>query len=219
MMDAKVEDKHLLTQLEVNVQHNSAIGAGDVISICPSPSFGTGDFNRIGARITPKYLYVKGSIAVVRTGMVINRPIGLRVLAFNQNDVKNYDDSGNVETGLLLRGFAGSSVAYDGGIAHHLLPMNDELFKKIYDKTFKLSEQNSANAFGAEGSDTRGSEIHFSFKVKCPKTLKYDNASTHANNFAPFMAIGYCFLDGTTPDIASTNVLVNTIAHLKYEDA
>lgn len=219
-MDEKVEDKHLITTLENLQLHNSAISSGDVISIMPVPVLGTNDYNRIGAKITPKYLVVKGTISVIRAGMVINRPIGLRVIAFNQRDVKSYTASGSVQTGALLRSANGGSQSYDGTLLNHLLPLNDELFSRISDKTYKLDQQSSNGTGGDfEGTNTRTSVIAFSFKVKCPKTLKFDNTSAFPNNHAPFMAVGYCFLDGTSADITSTNVQVTSYAHLKYEDA
>jgi len=217
-MDAKVEDKHLITHLENAVQHNSAITSPDIISICPVPVLGTNDFQRIGSKITPKYLRVSGVISCVYTDMGVNHPIMARVIAFKQNNVKSYASSASVSVANLLRGINGLSQGYNGDPLSDLLPLNDELFTRIYDRKFKLSRMRS-NLLAVEGSDMNVSQVRFSFKVKCPKTLKFDDTSAFYNNFAPFMGIGYCYEDGTPADLLATPVQVSSIAHLKFEDA
>jgi len=216
MMDKKIEDKQIIFPMEEAVGHNSAISNADLDACLPIVSLGTGDWQRIGARISPKSLVVRGTVYIFSRDMDINRPLEVRLLGFTQNDLRNCGQVADIDTANLLRGFNGTTVSYDGTIGRQVLPLNDELFKKLFDKKIKLSEQLAGTY---EGTDMRTSAYHYSFKIKCPKYLKYDNVDNYPNNFAPFMAVGYTYLDGTVPDELVANVYNDSHCHLKYEDA
>jgi len=216
MMDAKIEDKQIIFQMEAAVGHNSAISNADLDACLPIVSLGTGDWNRIGARISPKSLVVRGTVYITSRDMDINRPIEVRLLGFTQNDLRNCAQVADVDTANLLRGFNGATVPYDGTLTNQTFPINDELFKRLFDKKIKLSEQIAGTY---EGADFRTSAYHYSFKIKCPKYLKYDGTDNYPNNFAPFMAVGYTYLDGSAPDEVLANVHNESHCHLKYEDA
>jgi len=62
--------------------------------------------------------------------------------------------------------------------------------------------------------------FNFSLKVK-NKLLRYDSAvgsDVEPTNYAPFICLGYTFLDGTSPDTVSTNVSLSYDSVLTYED-
>jgi len=221
MMDKKIEDKQIIFPMEVSVYHNSTITPGDLDAMLPIVSPGVGDFQRVGVRISPKSLVVRGTIYLAERDMDVNHPIEVRLLGFTQNDIRNCGSVASINTGNLLRGYSGATTDYDGTIQHQILPMNNKLFKKIFDKKIKLSEQiSSPSLLGTDNpADVRTSAYHYSFKVKCPKVLKYDGTDNYPNNFAPFMAVGYCYLDGTLPDSVSANVYNDSHCHLIYEDA
>jgi len=217
MMDKRIEDKQIIFPMEVRVHHNSTITPADLDAMLPIVSPGVGDFERVGVRISPKSLVVRGTIYIAESDMDINRPIEVRLLGFTQNDIRNCASVSSVNTGNLLRGYSGATTDYDGTLSHQILPLNNKLFKKIFDKKIKLSEQYSGGVDSP--ADVRTSAYHYSFKVKCPKVLKYDGTDNYPNNFAPFMAVGYCYLDGTAPESVLANVYNDSHCHLIYEDA
>jgi len=223
VLDRKVEDKHIIFQLDNLTNHNSAIsGAGDVVPLVGQIASGAGSEQRIGDRISPKFLRVSGVLTMNPGSMISSyEPIVVRVVAYRQNDVNVGSAAGAVDTGSLLRDTSGGTGArgFTGIASDFLLPMNDDKFRKIYDRQFVLSPQD-AMATGGAPVPMPAITKKYSFKVKLPKQFKYDaNTGNWANNFAPFMSIGYGYVDGRAPDVVGTAIINTAVSHLQYEDA
>lgn len=225
VLDRKVEDKHVIFRLDNLTAHNSAIGgAGDVVPLIQQIPTGTGSEGRIGDRIVPKFLNVSGVVSLAQ-GLDRNSisPIMVRVVAYRQNDVNVGSQNSSVDTASLFRDTQGGTGArgFTGIPGDLLLPMNDDKFKKIYDRQFQLSPQLLGPAGNATTSIPMTNVMRkYAFKVKLPKQFKYDtNTGDWANNFAPFMSIGYAYVNGQVPDTTTTLIVNTAVAHLVYEDA
>lgn len=224
-----MENKTIVKQI-TNDAHNSSIGTGDCYPLIPAIPQGTDDWQRIGDKIKPKYLKVTchghlvadpvGGSPGITAGPQLNGvagqvPIMVRVIAFTQNDIKAASSGANVDVGQLLRGDNGAGTYFNGYTTDLLRPVNTDKFKVLKDKKFELVP--------CPGHTQDGQYklfYQFSFKVKCPATLKYDNNSVNLpNNFAPFISVGYAYVNGQSPDTVATPLSFGVTSHMVFEDA
>lgn len=218
MMDKRIEDKEITFRCQPATPHNSAIGVNDYASVLGQIPNGVLDFQRIGDKIMPKYLRVTGKVGIDVSSMTLNAPIEVRVIAFTQQGLTDYSNTGSLaDPSDLLRGPGGTLVPYDGTIGNHLLPINKVGFRKYFDKKFKLNIIDAQTT--GQGVATTSSSASFSFKIKCPKYLKFDAGVNWPNNFAPYLAVGFCYLDQATPAVVVTPVVCDAVASLVFEDA
>lgn len=228
MMDKKTENKRVGFQVESNVRHNSPIGAADCVpligQITPIDSaVGNNDQQRIGDRIKPKSLKVRGVLALAPDVAQSIQPIFVRVLLLAQKDIKVGSSiiAGNVDAAHLLSpdyntGPGADQVPYSGGTASVFRPVNTDKFRVYYDKVFKLCGATNVTVQN-ELSCVRWS--HTFKKDKLPSALTYDAGNGDwANNFAPFLAIGYSYADGTAPDLVTTRVVSHCDSYLSYDE-
>lgn len=222
VLDRKIEDKHIIFRLDDLTPHNSAISVpGDVVPLIQQIAVGAGSEGRIGDRITPKSLRVSGVVSLDDADAILQyEPLTVRIVAYRQNDVNVGSANAQVDTASLFRDTQGGTGArgFTGIPSDLLVPMNDDKFRKIFDRQYTLYPQ--VTAAGASLVPMPGYQRKYSFKVKLPKQLKYDNATGDwANNFAPFMSIGYAYCGNRAPDTITTLIRNTAVAHLQYEDA
>lgn len=212
--------------LENAVLHNSPIGAGDIVSLIAPIATGTASYQRVGDKITPKSLTVKGVLSM--SGETPNnKPILARVLILAQKSLRGtYDvDAGQVKTGELLRpnilDAPNDQIPYQGRTQDIMAPINTDLFRVYYDKTFVLAPSVNPDT-GTDGVEQNPAIVRrwgYRFK-KLPAGLSYDETSQDTpNNFAPFFCVGYAFADGTAPDSVQTRLVSTAESYLQYEDA
>jgi len=227
MIAGNNENKVIGYDMERNVFHNSAITTADCIPLIPEISpidsaVGNTAQQRMGDKIKPKTLTVKGVVALVPdVGTIQN--ILVRVVLLSQKTTKLGSQvlAGGVNTGQLLRpGIAGlgtDQVPFLGNAQELNYSINKDLFKVYMDKTFMLT----ASLPGANGVAQPIASARWSYTFKSlPVALTFDEAhGDWPNNFAPFYAIGYAFADGTAPDVISTRVKTNTYSKFEFEDA
>lgn len=229
MLDKRLENKAIGNVVEDNVSHNSGIGAGDcepiiapIAQLDTTTGFSSAT-QRVGDKITPKSLRVKGVVSLDPTLQDTTQPFYVRILVLAQKDIKVGSQvlGGAVNASALLRPMfntlAGNDQIPFSGTAQNLLqPVNTDLFRVYYDRVHKICgtgdggiEQNAARAF------------MWSYKFKqLPASLTFDEGNgDYPNNFAPFVAIGYAYADGTAPDVATTRLVSNVYSMLTFEDA
>lgn len=226
-MGRKTENKAVGWVIEGNVSHNSGITAADCYPLVQD--IGqldvTGGISsavqRIGDKIQPKSLRVRGCISV-KTGQLTAQNLYVRVMILSQKDIKvaSQVTGGSVNANALLRpmlnaGAGNDEVQYTGSTQTSLYPINTDLFRVYMDKTFKLSPAQNLTV------ENPGGAFRWAYDFKqLPANLTYDNGNGNfANNFAPFIAIGYSYADGTAPDVATTRIISNTYSLLSFEDA
>jgi len=229
VLDRKIEDKIICNSVSL-ANHNSSISTGDCYPLVPRVAQGTDDWNRVGSKIRPKYLRVTGRLALVFdptnqtpasgggymfTGTEYMSPLVVRLIAFTQNDIKSGLSGASVDTGALLRGDNGAMKAFQGYTADLLRPVNTDKFKVLKDKQYELVPCPKQTIDGVYRT-----QVPFSFKIKCPASLKYDDNSANApNNFCPFIAVGYGYPNQSPPDTIQTPLVMEVISTLCYEDA
>lgn len=213
------ENKWVGKRMEVATGHNSAIGAGDAIAICPEISQGTSAQERVGDRVTPKYLSVRGVVSLVRQ-QPDAKQLYVRVMCLAQKNIKvGSSVTGVIDAAHLLRpGIpGGDQIQYTGTTSNITDPVNKDLFRVYYDRTFKLSPASDQTLTG----DLLQSSFKWAYKFKqLPSSLTFDDGNgDYPNNFAPFYVIGYAYADGTNPDVGTLRIVSTTSSYLGFEDS
>lgn len=215
------ENKTIGNLIENVVQHNSAIGTADCVPVLPAIPSGTGSWQRVGDRIEPKSLSIRGIVSLTRVdGYVGLGDMYVRIMVLSQKNIKtNTQVTAGVATGQLLRpNYAALRETDFGGLTNDInLPINTDLFRVYYDKVVKLTGATQDNTSELTRYSHRWK---YSFKSALPAHLTFDEGNGNfCNNFAPFVAVGYCYADGTSPDVIATRVTATHNATLAFEDA
>lgn len=218
------ENKIIGVLPEQDVLHNSAIGSADCEPVVMEIAQGTDSRSRVGDRITPKTLTVKGVLSLNQSSVSADvQDIYARVLILSQKDIKSGASilSGAVDANELLKaGFGGGAVAvpFSGNTSEIMYPINTDLFRVYMDRVIKFTLIDVAE--GNDANPHYSARWSYTFtKKNLPVALTFDDGNGNwPNNFAPFVAIGYAYSDGTGPDSVSTKLISNVFAQLHYED-
>lgn len=225
MLAKRMENKAIGNLMEAAVSHNSSIVTADCLPIIPqiiNVDYANGNTStqRMGDRINPKSLVVRGTCSI-RTGtLATNQVLYVRIIIAAQKNLKTGAQvSAGVDTAHLLKpAFSGvglSEQPFNGFTVNVDYPINRDLFKVYYDKVHRLAASgattNSENPSGA---------FKWSYRFKkLPAALTFDDGNGDwANNFAPFYTVGYVYADGSTPDTIP-HITTTTYSHLEFEDA
>lgn len=218
MISKDMENKQRGFILEQNVVHNAPITDADVIPIIGSIPEGTGSLERLGDRIKPKSLVVRGVISTNPDYNPNNKPMFVHVYILTAKDKKTNAlvQAGAGMADLLKPNIGGTEqVPFDGSTQRGIYPVNTEKFRVYYQTRLLLAP-------GSVAAGTRqfeGLRWKYSFS-QLPASLTYDEANgDDANNFAPFLVIGYTYADGTVGETLQTRIISNAFAQLSFEDA
>lgn len=218
----ETENKMVGARIETNVLHNSAIGGADPRAVIPQVTQGVASYQRIGDKIKPKSLVVKGILAP-SAEQPDNQPLYVRVLILAQKSIKvgQFVNGGNVNVDQLLRPNSAvapnDQIAYSGTTHNINDPVNTDLFRVYMDKTILLCPVDQTKSTETLQASVR--RWKYTFK-KLPSTLSFDEANADwPNNFAPFVAVGYAYADGTSPDVIQLRVNSTIDSYLTFEDA
>jgi len=222
VLSRAAENKVIASLVESNVQHNFPIGPADCEPLIPEISQGPMANQRIGDRLKPKRLTVKGVVSLnPQQGWAAQGDIYGRILILAQKDLKVGSQilASDVDSAHLLRPAlaTGSTdeAAFDGNTCDLLYPVNTEKFRVYMDKTFKFA---ITKEDAVENMVRYSHRWSYTFK-QLPASLTYDEGNGDwANNFAPFVCMGFAYSDGQAPETIQTKFISNTYAHLEYED-
>lgn len=197
------------------------ITAGD--SVLPEIANGDASCQREGDRVQPRWLGVRGTIAVKydkndRTDTINARVMIVRIKQSDKNTESLAAFAANANK-LLRTNFAlGNTVAgYTGAVLNNEYPINTDLFRVLYDKVFTLAP--ATYVAGQQQPSNFGSVVHFSTKLPLPVGLSYDDTDNQAQNYAPIILVGYCYPDGR-PLVPDEQMLIaDAYSRLIYEDA
>lgn len=209
LVNRGVEVKHV-GQNVVNAAFNSIISsASECYPILPQVGEGTDGHQRIGDRIRPKYLIVKGKLQYDRSvdgaggaaGTYLP-PSTVRVMILTQKNIKvSSKVSTDVDVDHLLKDNIGTDIARPYGSVSptyvpdfdNLAPINKDLFTVHMDRKFRMkgmlhNQLGNSQTITLDGTQNT---IIFTKKIRCPKTLYFDDGNAdYANNFAPFVCMG-----------------------------
>lgn len=211
---------------------NSGIDSvGDYIQILPSIAQSVLDNGRVGDQIRGQNLRVKGFVRlnVNEVSDSTKLPqVAVRLMCLSLKNVSNWSSVGATAaplSSLLKKG--GTTTSFSGVLSDLHAPINRDLFTVHKDLKFYL-KQDYINSIGASvpsqylNQDISKTIKFFNFNVKCKKLMKYDagiSSGLYPTNFAPFMVLGYSYLDGSAADVVATNLGLNYDSTFTYEDA
>lgn len=220
LISKEAENKEIGWRIDDHL-HNSPISSNECYSIIQNlPESVTGE-GRLGDRVKPKRLVVQGDVCINPEYNPDTRVMYVRVIMASQKNTKQAGSPtvAGIDTDHLLRPSdltVGAETNFDGTLTKLRYPVNDNKFRVYYDKVFKLIPTSTASGFPLLQSQ-------FSFKKvfkQLPASLTYDaGAGDYCNNFAPFIAIGYCYADGGAADTLQQRVQTRVWSKLTYEDA
>lgn len=224
------ENKVVGNAVESSVTHNSSITSADCYPLIPEisqitqlPAGGNTATGRVGDRITPKSLRVKGILSInPEQGTNAVGDIYARILILSQKDVKTGARvlSSAIDAGALLRPAyvtppGNDQVQFTGNTMDLNMPINTNLFHVYMDKIVRFKQTKSLTQDGWVDYSHRWS---YTFK-KLPASLTFDEGNGDwVNNFAPFVAVGYAYSDGSPPDTIQLKLVHNCFAQLSFED-
>lgn len=233
ILSAKVETKEAYHNSGNTLTFfNSGINAiGDMMQIVPSITTGTGDNTRNGSQLLAKSLNIRGYIKL-QPGDTLDQTtlpsVVARLMVVTYKPRPSYIEataSASGLNGLLRKG--GTISAFTGLLSDIHAPINTDLWTVHADKRFYLN-QSFLNGLGAAvpsnsvAQDIRNTVKFFNINVKCRnRVLKYDATSgsdLYPTNFGPMLLLGYSYLDGSSPDTVSTQLGLQYITTLKFED-
>lgn len=219
-------------------RHNSTISSpGECYPMVPQVTLGTGDYQRIGDKISGKYLYIKGYIQydssvldLLQTAQSLYLPPStVRVLCLSQKNVKVGSAVPTaIDVNHLIKDNVGTGTAraYTGSVFDNVAPINKDLFKVHMDKKIKLNFQSTNTVAPATGPGLQTAMVgndrtkYFTCRIKCPASMKFDDGNGDwPNSFAPFICMGAVCDDGTAPWSLSTPYRLTVSSTLYFEDS
>lgn len=228
VMSRNTEVKHVGANV-VDAAFNSSIGgASECYPVIPQVTMGTDGHQRIGDKIRPKYLIIKGHLQYDHAFQGnFAPPSTVRVMILTQRNIKVASDvSSRVDTDHLLKDNIGtdSGRAYTGSMFDNLAPINRDTFTVLMDRKFKMLPQLYTGLGNTQDTNTKtlsGTQKTYTFykKIKCPATLYYDDGNANvANNFAPFVCMGAVTDDGSGPFSLNTPYHLTVQGELYFTD-
>lgn len=223
VISRRAEDKMVGAYVEHDTFHNSSISSADCKPVMQQISQGTDSRQRLGDRITPKSIRVKGLLSLNSVSAPnTEADIWARVMILTQKDIKTGSEvlANGVDVGTLLKpGFGATAleIPFNGNTGELMVPVNTDKFRVYYDKLIKFSQRTET---GTDHLQRYSAMWSYTFSKKnLPATLTYDETSGDwANNFSPFVCIGYAYSDGTAPDTVSTKLVSNILTQVRFED-
>jgi len=219
MIGKEAENKQRGFDVESNVVHNSTITDADVKAILGSIPEGTSSNERLGDRVKPKSLVVRGVLGLNPDNNPDTKPMIATVMILSCKDKKTNSlvTAGAGLVDLLKPNIGGTEqVAWDGTTLRSTYPINSDKFRVHYAKQFRISPAS------ANGENRQRDAVKWKYRFKSmPASLTWDEGTgDDCNNFAPFLVIGWCYTDGSaTGAPAATRLISNVSSVFSYEDA
>lgn len=239
-LSRQTETKTAIIQYD-NQACNSGISVtGDFRELIPQITQGVTEGSRLGNRVNLKGIYVKGHIiasTIASTTSLVdklagnippNARIGVRMMVVagrrynevNASTLSAYTDR------LLSIGTLQTS--FDGNVRDMYADIARDTVKVYYDKVFYINTpvMYNINTTAPAGTTSQDSVANVSgsckfFKFKIPTKvakLIYNDAIDYPLNFRPYLALGYCHLDGSTADVVTTAVKLSFVSKTYFTD-
>jgi len=191
---------------------------GDVIDCIPALTQGTSQKQRIGNRVTPVKLVIRGYIAYDTGSIVYPSHLGVRLFCYSDRGNPSSSDAAVnynlINEGGTSRTFTGSPIDFD-------CPHNNDQFRFYKDMRFRMFKPYGLTGSLVTAMTDPGINLYKPFKIvikKFPRELRYDQAESlnYPVNFLPRMSLGFCDLNGGEP--SGVEIKMTFISTLYYKD-
>lgn len=234
VISEKAETKvaHISTGNSLVLFNSGINSSADMLQVIPNIAQGTNDSNRIGNQLNAQYLKLSGYVRLaintenIEERSTANVMVRLMVLSMkNRNGIYADALGGSANLSSLLKK-GGTTSAFTGVLGDIYAPINTDFFTVHADRRMVLSQnliaQPGSAGISTVALDTSKIVKFFKLNIKCRnKKLVYDSfaaSGLQPVNWAPFLVLGYSFLDGSSPDTLSTSVGLNYISDFGFED-
>lgn len=209
---------------------NSGIDStADIQQVLPNVSEGVGENQRIGDRISVVNHQVRGYIRftpVLKSPTNDKLQVGVRLMCLSLKKTSSWDLTVAAPGPLsaLLRA-GGTNKGFTGLISDLQCPINTDMFEVHYDRKMYLTQTYNAfdTASGFYHCDTSNQIKFYSFNIKKSqnKSLKYDDSTSSGLlpiNYAPFLVLGYTYLNSGAADTISASCGLHFQSTLTFKD-
>lgn len=214
--------------------NSSVSNSSECYPVCPPVPRGDEEYQRVGSKVRPRYLYVKGFVQYDKNYLDTAGfsqylpPATCRLMILSQ---RNLGSNGQIPTDVDVNSLLKSNdlaspgpFAYTGSLLDNVTPINKDTFKVHMDRKIKFNWNlhvsypgggNSTDAMMAGNDRSK----YFTARIKVPSVLHFDkDTGDDPIGFAPFFCFGAVCDDGST---AWTNApfKVTWVSTLYYDDA
>lgn len=234
LIDRRTEDKFISWENAPNgaVTSGRAIGSlGSVVPLLQDIAEGSASYERLGDKIRPKYLLVRGYIAI-NSAVPVETAARCRIMVVSNKSDKNSNPAvaAALPLGALLNDNLASLIpsvshGYRGIASDDNSSVNTEQFIAHSDKHYDLVLAGKNMGPPVLGTGAMSVYRYFKIKVKCPASLNFTDANGNfATNFSPQLLFGYSYPEGWGYPVADPDPLAGQIrlyvrSTLFYEDA
>lgn len=205
------ETKCMGLTVENGVTHNAQMTNADIQPLLAGQSQGTSSLQRVGDKIRPTLLKVKGCVSYYDRGQTVLSPMVVKIFCLQWKGLRDGSSGfGTVPLNQLLDS-GGTVGAWDGSTIRSLWRINSDDFTVLGSRTLKISDTDVENHKSQTG--------HYEINIKPPAVLNYGPGSIYPSNYAPFFVMGWCYEDGSTPAITDVNIVNTCQSFLYYKDA
>jgi len=211
----------------------------DILQLIPDVGQGINDWQRIGQRINPVSLTVKGAIRIAlgylgQTAPLAVKNVSVYIYVLQHVSLKSYTDLRlNNNFAQLLDTHDGTTTQFNGEALSPHLPVNTENYRLLARKKVTLKYAGSAGVSPVAGNysianaHTWYSNYKFNLTKHLPKRLIYPEAAAAAlppsaldqpTNSSIFMCMGYVSDLNTVPADVNSNIEQTYVAQMKYKD-
>nr|DAF46520.1 MAG TPA: Capsid protein [virus sp. ctjzo7] len=235
---AKLENKYAALTI-APTQIPAVIGdfqINNVLNIMPSIQRGTLPSQRIGMKISPRYMEIRGWLTLDMNDTLQDYDrVCVRLILGRPKKYPLYPQAASEVTGSPYTNWSSELINYGAGAARFAgtlealqSPVNSGVFTTMAERRMTITRPRfydaplvGSDSFRYSGNSTR----FFRIRVKCPKTFIYrtpEGNDPFPNNFNPVLLAGYSLLNGSTPaepDVSPRPVTISYTTRLTYEDA
>lgn len=216
------ETKHAFNYYNPTAFNATISGTGDCANILPDITQATGSSNRIGERIIPTSLDIKGYVLPYYLSTQPLYQIDVEVFLLMDKDQR--DGAGrDADSAKFIRQGA-NTVNYDGTLQTSCAPVDLDRFKVLKRMRFRVLPvpQNSYQTYQNSNSGSVCHDWHAKIDMtKIAPHLDYDTSgSTQPNNVNMYLCCGYVhyYDPATAVTTLATPVTVSFATTLSYKD-
>ena len=221
VVNRKLETKKAVFQSNYTAFNGPWTATGDILQIMPNIPTGSNSWQRVGQKIRLMKVVIRGHIMTSgpETTATSRTRYGVRHAILADKQKQSYKKVDTTDLAAALEGVSAAGQYFAGTIAEYQTPINRENFTSRMDKKFPMTQ------LLAEGNDGKAAVPRSNIKF-FTKTLTFGRngrdlffeGSDVPINFPYFMLLGYCYLDGSAADTATTDLRMAYTATAYYKD-
>lgn len=196
--------------------NNSLAASGDFLQLLINPAQGSTSYQRLGTKYKIKSMNIRGYLQLEGSGSAGLQKIGVRHMIVKS---KKYPTSSPPATELnyLLEGSGGSYQSFNG--------LTNDLHAPVYNKAFTVARDRKHYMYQSGATSTADDLSHavkyFNIDLKQArgKVINCEFETGVTTNWGWWMLLSWVALDGTVVSGSNTNLKVQYVVDMKYEDA